>query len=147
MNVAARTDTQRILKRFIRSIVNAAESKPSSAWSTKVSDMDNEQASDASNEPIEVKLIAAASDGIVNVTPEKFERVRKLVARGQAEARLQEAKLARSEFGEHFYGKFQSTGTLQYSNDPYGFRECLDERIAALEASLGQVSGGQSVES
>lgn len=37
------------------------------------------QPSDASNEPLEVKLITAASDGMVNVTPEKSERIRKLL--------------------------------------------------------------------
>lgn len=35
---------------------------------------------DASQEPLEVKLIAAASDSFVNVTPEKCERIRKLLA-------------------------------------------------------------------
>src|SRR5690348_13378480 len=34
---------------------------------------------DSSGEPIEVKLIAAASNGLVEVTPEKFERVGKLI--------------------------------------------------------------------
>src|SRR5579859_4752819 len=38
-------------------------------------------ASDASNEPIEVKLIAAASDGMVRVTPEKCERIREILRR------------------------------------------------------------------
>ena len=37
------------------------------------------QAADANNEPIEVKLIAAASDGYVRVTPEKCERIRNLL--------------------------------------------------------------------
>src|SRR5258707_124832 len=46
--------------------------------------------SDASNEPLEVKLIAAASDGYVNVTPEKCERIRRLLSdatAGKAELR------------------------------------------------------------
>ena len=43
--------------------------------------MSYEQACDASHEPIEVKLIAAASDGHVVVTPEKCERIREILKR------------------------------------------------------------------
>jgi hypothetical protein len=37
------------------------------------------EASDATNEPLEVKLIAAASDGMVNVTPEKVEAIKRVL--------------------------------------------------------------------
>jgi hypothetical protein len=43
-----------------------------------MADTTREQAQDASNEPIEVKLIAAASDGRVKVTPEKCEHISRL---------------------------------------------------------------------
>jgi hypothetical protein len=34
---------------------------------------------DASNEPLEIKIISAASDGFVRITPEKCERIRELI--------------------------------------------------------------------
>lgn len=40
----------------------------------------NNDCCSSENEPIEVKLIQAVSDGIVNVTPEKCERIRKLLS-------------------------------------------------------------------
>jgi hypothetical protein len=42
--------------------------------------MNQDQASDATKEPIAVKLIAAASDGMVNVTPEKVERTNNILS-------------------------------------------------------------------
>jgi hypothetical protein len=47
-----------------------------------------ERARDSSQEPIEVKIIAVASDGYVCVTPEKCEAIRKLLQRVEREARL-----------------------------------------------------------
>ncbi len=44
------------------------------------------EACDSSNEPIEVKIIAAASDGLVVVTPEKCERIRALMNRATTQA-------------------------------------------------------------
>lgn len=38
-----------------------------------------EQCKDASKEPLEIKIIAAVSDGTVRVTPEKCERIKRLV--------------------------------------------------------------------
>jgi chromosomal replication initiation ATPase DnaA len=46
---------------------------------------------DSTNEPIEVKLIAAASDGYVRVTPEKCERIHQLIAAALQEARWEAA--------------------------------------------------------
>ena len=38
-----------------------------------------DEAKDASNEPLEIKIISAASDGFVRITPEKCERIRELI--------------------------------------------------------------------
>jgi len=41
--------------------------------------MIDDEPKDASNEPLEIKIIAAASDGFVNITPEKCQRIRELL--------------------------------------------------------------------
>lgn len=46
-----------------------------------------QRACSSTNEPIEVKLIVAASDGVVRVTPEKCEQIRRLLATREAALR------------------------------------------------------------
>ena len=76
-----------------------------------------DQPQSSANEPIECKIIAAASDGYVNITPEKCERIRKLLA---------------SELLE------EAEWWATYASDiAIGIRSSGYERLASLRAAAG----------
>ena len=65
--------------------------------------MNDQTGTSSTNEPFEVKLIAAASDGMVNVTPEKCERIRTLL-----DAQVSAAVAAFAAFAEKAAALFET---------------------------------------
>ena len=64
--------------------------------------MIDDEPKDASNEPLEIKIITAASDhGFVNITPEKCERIRRLIRPFIAEILTEKTIIVESAVREH----------------------------------------------